>query len=332
MKPRPMPVELSAGSAGTAPSNPVVSVCMTTYNHAPYLAQAIEGVLAQRTSFDVELVLSDDCSTDGTATVCADYAGRYPDRIRLVTGAENVGMRANYRRTIEACRGTYVAMCDGDDYWSDPLKLQKQVDMMVADPACGICYTRVWCYSQVERRDTEIFPAGEAATTFDGLLRGNTIPNCSVLVRRDLLLAYYMDPDLRPLEHDWPLEDYPMWLWMSQRCEVRFLDLVTSVFRVLPDSGSHQSSPMSRKRYDDAVFGIRVWFDTHYNGGCLRNFLHRWQLEYMLAEMYLPGVRSYFRYWFQTVCAAPRLMFWRRGYKLLFKVCAVRFHLCEGKR
>ncbi len=77
---------------------------------SPTCPEAIESVLAQETAFDVELVLSDDCSTDGTGAICRDYAARYPDRIRLVTcGAENVGWRANYRRTFEACRGKYVA-------------------------------------------------------------------------------------------------------------------------------------------------------------------------------------------------------------------------------
>ena len=94
---------------------PLVSVVMTTYNHAPYLRQAIEGVLAQQTPFDVELVLGEDCSTDATPAICREYAERYPGRVRLVTGPANVGWRANYRRTFEACRGRYVAYCDGDD-------------------------------------------------------------------------------------------------------------------------------------------------------------------------------------------------------------------------
>ena len=129
-------------------AEPLVSVCMTAYNHAPYIGRAIEGVLSQRTTFAVELVLSDDCSTDGTGAICRDYAARYPDRIRLLTGDVNVGMRANYRRTIEACRGRYVAMCDGDDWWSDPRKLQMQADLLESDPSCGMCYTRASNYYQ----------------------------------------------------------------------------------------------------------------------------------------------------------------------------------------
>ena len=106
-------------------SPPLISVCMTTYNHAPYLRQAVESVLSQQTSFDFELVLGEDCSTDLTAEICREYAAKYPGRVRLVTGDRNVGWRANYRRTFDACRGKYVAYCDGDDWWTDPCKLQR---------------------------------------------------------------------------------------------------------------------------------------------------------------------------------------------------------------
>ena len=120
---------------------PLVSVCMTTYNHAPYLREAIESVLAQQTDFDVELVLGEDCSTDSTRAICEEYVARFPDRVRLVCGEENIGWRANYLRTFEACRGRYVAYCDGDDWWCDPRKLQRQVAWLEAHPDCGMCYT-----------------------------------------------------------------------------------------------------------------------------------------------------------------------------------------------
>ena len=76
-------------------SKPLVSVCMTAYNHAPYIARAIEGVLKQRTTFGVELIIGEDCSTDNTLATCREYAEHYPDRIRLITAAKNVGMREN---------------------------------------------------------------------------------------------------------------------------------------------------------------------------------------------------------------------------------------------
>ena len=185
-------------ASGCVATPPLVSVCMTAYNHAPYIGRAIEGVLSQRTTFAVELVLSDDCSPDGTGAICRDYAARYPDRIRLLTGDVNVGMRANYRRTIEACRGRYVAMCDGDDWWCDPLKLQRQVEALEADPACGLSYTRS------ERRfeatgERRRYPAGELFCDFDRLLFDNTVENCTAVARRELILRYYAE--VRPEEH-----------------------------------------------------------------------------------------------------------------------------------
>ena len=89
---------------------PLVSVCMTTYNHERYIAQAIESVLRQQTDFAVEVVVGEDCSTDNTLAICREYEAKYPDRVRVVASERNIGMHANYRRTIEACRGEYVAM------------------------------------------------------------------------------------------------------------------------------------------------------------------------------------------------------------------------------
>ena len=322
-------------ASGYVVTPPLVSVCMTAYNHAPYIGRAIEGVLSQRTTFAVELVLSDDCSTDGTGAICRDYAARYPDRIRLLTGDVNVGMRANYRRTIEACRGRYVAMCDGDDWWCDPLKLQRQVEALEADPSCGICYTRVRCYAQEEGRYVENYPMGAGATTFGELLLNNTIPNCAAVVRRDLLAGYYADPELRPLERPWPLEDYPMWLWMAPRCTIRFLDCETAVFRVLPDSGSHQSSLDRRIVYFDAIFDIKCWFDARYGGGRQRRRIARMRMEYILTLMRDAGGGACLRRWWRDVRREPSLLFvWRGGGKLVWSALrrSARHEFLNGNR
>lgn len=246
-------------------SAPLVSVCMTAYNHAPYIARAIEGVLAQRTTFGVELVLSDDCSTDATGAICRDYAARYPDRIRLVTGPVNVGMRANYRRTIEACRGRYVALCDGDDWWCDPLKLQRQVEALEADPACGVSCTRS------ERRfeatgERRRYPAGELRCDFDGLLFDNTVENCTAVARRDLILRYYAE--VRPEEHpEWLTDDAPMWIWFAACSRIRASEEVTAVHRMLPESVSQSGAYRRRIAFCDSLCDIALWFDARYGTG-----------------------------------------------------------------
>ena len=108
----------------------MVSICMITYNHANYIRQAIEGVMMQRTSFDIELIIGDDCSTDSTRDICLRFQKTYPGKIRLNEKINNIGPIKNFIKTLGACTGKYVAICEGDDYWVDPLKLQKQVDFL----------------------------------------------------------------------------------------------------------------------------------------------------------------------------------------------------------
>src|SRR5512137_2891725 len=111
-------------------SEPLVSVSMLTYNHAPYIAQAIEGVLRQKTNFAFELVIGEDCSTDGTREIVLAYAAEFPRVIRVITSERNVGSTKNSWRTFRACVGKYIAWCEGDDYWHDMGKLQLQFDYL----------------------------------------------------------------------------------------------------------------------------------------------------------------------------------------------------------
>lgn len=117
-----------------------VSVAMITYNHEAFIAQAIESVLIQQTNFAVELVIGEDCSTDNTRTIVRDFAERYPDHIRLLLPEHNLGMLPNFVATLKACRGQYVALLEGDDYWTDPFKLQKQVEFLEGHPEYVLCH------------------------------------------------------------------------------------------------------------------------------------------------------------------------------------------------
>jgi glycosyltransferase involved in cell wall biosynthesis len=122
-------------------TEPLVSIMMITYNHAPFIAQAIEGVLQQNTNFPIELVIGEDCSTDVTREIVIDYQRKHPDIIRVITSDKNVGAKKNGLRTLRAGRGKYIAFCEGDDYWHDNNKLQKQVDYLETHPECGLVYS-----------------------------------------------------------------------------------------------------------------------------------------------------------------------------------------------
>ncbi len=119
---------------------PMVQVQTITYQHAPYIRDCIEGVLMQKTDFQFEYLIGEDCSTDGTRDIVFEYAKKYPGKIRVITADENFGMMGNIRRCRMAARGKYIALCEGDDYWTDPYKLQKHVDFMEKNPGVSITY------------------------------------------------------------------------------------------------------------------------------------------------------------------------------------------------
>lgn len=122
--------------------HPVVSVHMVTYNHEPYIRQAIEGVIMQKTDFEFELVIGEDCSQDKTREICFEYQRKYPDKIRVLWWHENVSkLGGNGRRNLARCRGEFIAFCEGDDYWIDPLKLQKQVDAMRTYSSVSVAFS-----------------------------------------------------------------------------------------------------------------------------------------------------------------------------------------------
>jgi glycosyltransferase involved in cell wall biosynthesis len=134
-------------------TEPLVSIKMITFNHAPYIRRAIKGVLQQKVRFPIELVIGEDCSTDGTQEIVFEYQNKYPDLIRCVSSGNNVGAVKNSVRTMQACRGKFVAFCEGDDYWHHPDKLQQQVDYLESHPECGLVYTSYDVY-HVDKKET----------------------------------------------------------------------------------------------------------------------------------------------------------------------------------
>ena len=290
---------------------------MTTYNHAPYLRQAIESVLSQQTSFGVELVLGEDCSTDGTAELCREYAAKYPGRVRLVTGGRNVGWRANYRRTFDACRGKYVAYCDGDDWWTDPCKLQMQADLMESDPGCGMCYTGADEYWQAE--GTLKSDPDRHSTDFEQMLLGISVPNCTALARRELIAAYYAE--IRPEEHpEWLTDDAPMWIWFAACSRIRASEEVTAVHRMLPESVSQSRAYRACIAFCDSLCDISLWFDARYAAGRNRFRILRRRSSVALWVLSWEGpVGEYVTRWRRDVAACPRLALCPEGPGLLVK-------------
>ena len=300
----------------------MLSVVMTTYNHGAYLAQAIESVLMQRTNFSVELLIGEDCSTDHTLAIAREYEGRYSDRIRVITAAENVGWRANYRRTIAVARGRYIALLDGDDYFTDADKLQMQVDRLEADAALGMCYTRS------ERRDERggctVYPEGRCHNSLEAMLRRNPAENCTVVARRELVERYYEEvrPDLHP---EWLTDDLPMWLWFAATSRYAAIDKPMAVHRVLTYSVRHSPDYRRKIAFCDSLSEISLWYDERYNDRHLRRELLRSKQNTALWVLsYNGSVGEYLRRWWSDVRRSPRLMFNIAAFGLFVKKIAWR--------
>lgn len=120
-------------------SDVIVSICCITYNHEKYIAEALDGFLMQETSFKYEILIGEDCSSDDTKAILADYRARYPDRIQVFSSETNLGAVKNFTNVLKKSKGKYIAFCDGDDFWTDAKKLQKQVDFLDKNDDYIIC-------------------------------------------------------------------------------------------------------------------------------------------------------------------------------------------------
>jgi glycosyltransferase involved in cell wall biosynthesis len=230
------------------PKEPLVSCKMITYNHEKFIAQAIEGVLMQKTDFPFELVIGEDCSTDKTRDVVFSYQQKYPEIIRVITSESNVGMIPNGIRTSNACRGKYIALCEGDDYWIDSQKLSKQVMFMMQHPnlsmsfhAARIDYVDGSRGSKIHRyKGRQFFKAKEVI-----LGGGGFYPTCSSMFRRDVL------EDFPAFFYHSPIGDVTMALNAVAKGDVGYIDEIMAVRNVhVPGSWTMR---MTESNFDQKI-------------------------------------------------------------------------------
>lgn len=238
----------------------LVTIRCLTYNHEPYIRQCLEGFVMQKTNFRFEAIVHDDASTDGTASIIREYAEKYPDIIKPIFETENQYSKRDgaLRRIMNAhTRGKYVAMCEGDDYWIDPLKLQKQVDILENNGNIGLCYTKTKVYNQRTKRfQSDIFLPYKG---FQSLLLRNPIATLTTMFRKELYDSYLTE--VRPDNKGWLMGDYPIWLWISSQSDIYFINDVTAVYRYLENSASHSHGNIQKQlAFNDSVKNVRLYF------------------------------------------------------------------------
>lgn len=216
---------------------PIVSVCIPTYQHVNYMEECIEGALMQKTSFLVEIVIGDDGSIDGTTEICKHYAEQYPDRIRfynrsremcrILDDQAHVVRSCNWCWTLKEARGKYIAICEGDDYWIDPLKLQKQVDFMEKHKDYSLCFHNALKYNVDDNKWSvfnNILEDGDLCV-HDAIHKWY-VPTASIIVKREIACNY---PKWLKRIYS---EDYSLILRAMNIGKIHYLHDVMSVYRI----------------------------------------------------------------------------------------------------
>lgn len=235
-----------------------VSVTLISYNQERFIAQAIESVLMQRTDFDFELVVGDDCSTDGTRAVIDSYAASDP-RIRVLPRPRNLGMNRNFWDVLRNCRGQYVAMLEGDDYWTDPTKLQRQAEFLDAHAEVAVVHHRVLVLDDAtgRTRPDPWFRIRRRKTLDDLLRRGNFLHTASTMFRNREL------GDAPPWFLDLKIGDFVLHAMNAAHGEIAYLPRTMSVYRV--HGGGVHSMIAENARHENLLTTLRH-LDEYFEG------------------------------------------------------------------
>jgi glycosyltransferase involved in cell wall biosynthesis len=248
---------------------PKVSVLMITYNQQEYIGQAIQSVLMQKTDFAFELVIGEDCSIDGTLEICQTYQQKHLGQIRLLTHENNLGMTRNFLSTLQQCHGEYLAILEGDDFWIDPLKLQKQADFLDTHPDFALVFTRTeFFFQDTDHPDYEMPQPGQGPYTLENLLKSNFIPTCSVMYRQGTITSL---PDwLSRLE----MLDWPLHVLHAERGKIGFLDEKTAIYRI------HSASAYSSRKITQNYISVLKFYDVinGHLGRTYRKAIHGYQM------------------------------------------------------
>lgn len=261
--------------------NVLLSIRCITYNHEPYIRQCLEGFVMQKTNFKFVAIVHDDASTDGTAAVIREYAEKYPDIIKPIYETENQYSKhdGSLRRIMNnACRGKYVAYCEGDDYWTDPYKLQMQVDFLEANPDYSCCYTDLEAFNNETGEVQNITKAFKSGSCYEDFItydyRRVSAYTLTICASRRFIdtCPYPNDPDVFT-------GDRFMLLHLLSQGKIKYLSAKTARYRILRESASHFTDWRKGQRSSYTWANAHFWWLKHgpkISGNSYRTVLHEY--------------------------------------------------------
>lgn len=231
-----------------------VSVIVCTYRQESTIARTLDSILSQETDYKYEVILGEDASPDGTRRVCEEYAGKYPDIIRLLPEAPNKGLMRNYRDCVAACSGEYMMACAGDDWWHNKKKLQLQVDFMDANKEYVMCYTGSIRYNVKMGTLTEIPVVEKNGDMFAALLQVDHVCAPTMCIRHSAFDKIDLDGYI---EKGYPMEDYPMLLEMTSMGKFYPMDILSVTYTHNSDSASTFANLEKQVWFEQQVQRVR---------------------------------------------------------------------------
>lgn len=301
-----------------------VSACIITYNHEKYITDCLDGALAQKVNFEYEIVVSEDCSTDSTREILLEYQKRYPDKIKLFFNEKNLGLGGNWLKSWTRCDCDYMAICEGDDYWIDPYKLQKQVDFLENHPDFAL-----------SSHNANVIQDGEIIRIYcppnypkimdlsDLLTYGKGEPTCSLVVRKKSVedLPEWVS---QMRAHDWLIQ-----VWAARYGKMKYFPEIMGVYRKTKTGAGFSSKIEARKegksdfalppKYTlEMINALNKEFNYKYDKQLRRQstYWYSWYVDSYLDIGDIKGARIYA---LKVLKALSLLIRYRRRYWLTLK-------------
>ena len=255
---------------------PTISVIVCTYNQEDTIARTLDSILMQQCHMPYEIVIGEDCSTDQTLAVCQQYAEKHPDKIRILANKVNKGVVDNYFDCILACDGQYIADCAGDDFWTDPLKLEKEVTILEEHPDVTLVHTNWLCYDEKKAATYPPYPADckhtrpfiDGTELLEDILTQTQRPVfhlCTSLYRRDVFLKAYQEDIAMFRNKDIGCEDIQISFIMAREGRIAYIPDTTLNYSVGNATISNTQNEEKQFRFVRQVTNLVYYICTKYN-------------------------------------------------------------------
>lgn len=266
----------------------MISVIVCTYNQEKYIAQTIESILMQKCDEPFEILIGDDCSTDGTGKIADDYQSRFPEIVRVIRPEKNMGASHNMIRLVNNAQGEYIAICDGDDYWLRDNVLQMQIDAFRANPELGMVCAKAKCYIQSKGTYEGILGYAGAEDLLT-MLRDNRDVAAPTIAFRTVLMKQCI------ADSEWYIArnyfyDSIMAYWFAYNSRIKFINEEYAAYRVLPNSACHALSPEKETEYARRYFMVKWHFILTHSDICGEELYQVLMKEYDERSLYMAYV------------------------------------------